>query len=154
MKNLRCQVLSFLAVLYPVRYVGVDALEIILIQLGKVSRILLCRFDQEPLVCLVLKSLQNLYPGCLSCLANPVRSSKSYGAHDKNLLLQQENAPKLQMGNSFGRLPGQRKPAKRLLYFFFSLFLASVVGLASSFFSVVSDEPPLVGEAGAEDFLA
>jgi hypothetical protein len=48
---------------------------------------------------------------------------------------------------------GQRKSAVRLAYFLGSFFLASVLGLASSFFPFVSDELPFVGGAW-EDLLA
>src|SRR5205807_10631209 len=93
-KNLGRQILRLFAVLYPARYVGVDPIEIVFIQLGKVG------------------------------------------------------------GIPFRQDAGTGRGAKRSLYFFFSPFFVSALGLASSFFSAFSEESPFEDEPGADDFLA
>ena len=85
-------------------------------------------------------------------LVNLVRSSKSYGAQ-KNFFGREENV-EITGGIPFRQDAGTGRGAKRLLYFFFSPFFVSALGLASSFFSDFSEESPFEDEPGADDFLA
>ena len=57
MKNFRRQVFRFGAVRYPLDRIGVDTLEVQLIEVGEAGGILLGSFDQKPLVRFFLQSL-------------------------------------------------------------------------------------------------
>jgi hypothetical protein len=47
MKDVSSQVLSFRAIVYPPRYVCINAVEVVFIKLRKAARIFLSRLDQE-----------------------------------------------------------------------------------------------------------
>src|ERR1700730_697095 len=64
-KHLRGQIFRFSAVFHPAHDVGIHALEVVLIKLGKTCGILLCRLDQKPLVRFFLQSLQPVLRGVL-----------------------------------------------------------------------------------------
>ena len=58
MENIGSRVLRFFAVRNPMRDVGIDSLEVVLIQLGKARRILSCGLDLQPLIFLLFQRLQ------------------------------------------------------------------------------------------------
>ena len=59
MKDLRRELFRGRAFAHSPRDVGIRSLEVKFIQLGKTARVLLCRFDQEPLVLLVFATVQD-----------------------------------------------------------------------------------------------
>src|SRR5258707_1801983 len=63
MKDLGRDVFGFRAVVDPPRHKGVDTIEVALVQLRETARIVLGRFNQEPLIRQIGNSVQSCAPG-------------------------------------------------------------------------------------------
>jgi len=84
MKDLGRDVLGFGAVVDSPRHKGIDTVEVALVQLRETARIVLGRFNQEPLIGQIGNSVQSYAPGeptsFAFCLSNPAAGPKGYGA--------------------------------------------------------------------------
>src|SRR5580693_5961207 len=78
MKYFRCKVFRLGAVLYSFHAVGIDALKIELVKVRKASGVLLCSFDQKPLVRFFLQSLQQVLRGLALHKLKRWRDGKGY----------------------------------------------------------------------------
>jgi hypothetical protein len=50
MKDLGSQILDFDTITNSPRHVGIDAVKVLFVQLGKAARVILSSFDQEPFI--------------------------------------------------------------------------------------------------------
>src|SRR5216684_415445 len=93
-KHLRGQISGFSAICHPAHDVGIYALEVVLIKLGKAGGILLCRLDQKPLVRFFLQSLQPVLRAVLITLRVTVGREEKLRWDSTRFRLRREGSPR------------------------------------------------------------